>query len=103
MSPLALLLGVESARELFDFALRVLQLVGTPTVQLFAPLPELCQLLEANVAALEPLDDLLQLRLGLLERHSLTAPKLPPATSTPSAVPAGGGLRTKLSPARTIA
>src|SRR5207248_472447 len=99
-------LRVEPACELLDFALCVRELRSAAAIELLASLPQLRQLLEPDVAALEPSHDLLQLRLRLLEcllGHSERAPKRPPATSTWSADPAAGGSRTSRSPVRTIA
>src|SRR3954452_16600846 len=63
------------------------ELTDTLLVQLLVPFPELDRLVEAGIAALEPLDDLLQLALGFLERHSTRAPKCPSATSTSTCSP----------------
>ena len=62
--------------ELLDLALRRVELRAAERVQLLAALPERDRLVERNLAALEPLDDLLELRLRLLEGRlcvSLTA------------------------------
>ena len=52
------------ARELFDLALHRFELRGAEAVELLAALPEPRQLLDARVAALEPLDDRLELALA---------------------------------------
>src|SRR5579872_4894631 len=99
-------LSVEASGELLDPALRLGQLAGAASVELLAPLPEDGQLLELDLAALEPLDDLLELSLALLEGrlcHLDSAPNEPPATSIVSSIPAGGGSRTSASALRTIA
>src|SRR5262245_4643459 len=53
--------------ELVDLALRGAELLGQAAVELLPALPERRQLLEPDVAALQPLDDPLQLRLHPLE------------------------------------
>jgi hypothetical protein len=62
-------------------------------------------IVETGVAALEPLDDLLELALRVFERHSTRAPKRPSATSTSIASPGttAAGDRTIASSFRTIA
>ena len=99
-------------RELLDLALGGLEAREAEAQQLLAALPELDRLVEAGVAALEPLDDLLQLLLGGLERQlahwstsSTRAPKAPSASSTSTSSPGStsAALRSTVSPARTIA
>src|SRR5207237_115192 len=65
--------GVESLRELLDLPLGGGELAGAAAVELFAPLPELRELLELDVTALEPLDDPLELGLRFLEGGLSTA------------------------------
>ena len=48
---------------------RRVQLRGADAVELLAALPERDRLVEARLAALEPLDDRLELPLGVLERR----------------------------------
>src|SRR5581483_8638877 len=60
---------VEPLSELLDLPLRRAQLLGTAAVQLLAALPQGRQLGELDVAALELLDDPLELGLRLLERQ----------------------------------
>ena len=75
-------------RELLDLPLGGLEPRQAEAEQLLAPLPERNRLVQARLAALQPLDDLLQLLLGRLEgqlthEHSSTrAPKPPSASST---------------------
>ena len=62
---------VDSRRELFDLALRGVELADAETVELLAAFPELQRLVEGRLAALEPLDDLGQLLLtSVVERTS---------------------------------
>src|SRR2546423_3978053 len=91
--------------ELLDLALSRVELPDALLVELLAALPQLDRLVEACIPALQPLDDLLQLALGLLERHSTRAPKRPSATSTSIVSPAAtaSAERTIASPLRTIA
>ena len=86
------------------------ELRGAAAVELLAALPEPRQLLQLDVAALEPLDDPLELRLALLEASaralspSLRAPRTRRPPPRPRArCPAGAASRTSPSPARTIA
>src|SRR4029079_17152318 len=97
-----------ATREFLDLALGGLQSPAAEAVQLLAALPELERLVERRLAAFQPVDDRLQLLLGLLERHvrsSTRAPKLPSATSTSTGSPGwtACGERTVSSPARTMA
>src|ERR1700730_9746138 len=88
-------ISVEASGELLDPALGLGELGGAAAVELLAALPQRRQLLELDLAA-----------LALLEAwlcHLDGAPKRPPATSTASSVPGGGGSRTKASAVRTIA
>jgi hypothetical protein len=101
----------DAAGELLDAALRRVELRRADRVELLAALPERDRLVEAGLAALEPLDDRLQLALGVLERGfaqrvSFTvAPKPPVPSSTSTSVPAASSEpeRTIASPLRTIA
>ena len=99
-------------RQLLDLPLGGLETRKTEAQQLLAALPELDRLVEAGVASLEPLDDLLQLLLGGLEGQlahfrtsSTRAPKPPSASSTSTRVPCASPSvsRSTESPARTIA
>src|ERR1700720_1999766 len=95
--------SVEASGELLDPALGLGELVGAPAVERLATLPQGRQLLELDVAALEPFDDPLELGLALLEgrlRHFDSAPNVPPATSTESSVPGDGGSRTRAAEVR---
>src|SRR5204863_1582866 len=94
-----------SLRQLLDLALGGVELLGAEAVELLAALPERERLVEAGVAALEPLDDLDELLLGLLVGHSTRAPNTPSATSTAIAVPGetAVALRTSSPSLRTIA
>jgi hypothetical protein len=102
---------VDAAGELFDLSFGRIQVLAAETVELLAPLPQLESLVEGRVAALEPVDDLLQLALGLLEGlpaqrvSSTRAPKPPSASSTSTRSPGSTALaeRTICSCARTIA
>jgi hypothetical protein len=113
-SDLRVALGLDrfdAAGELLDAALRRVELRRADRVELLAALPERDRLVEAGLAALEPLDDRLQLTLGVLEgglaqRVSFTvAPKPPVPSSTSTSVPAASSEpeRTIASPLRTIA
>src|SRR5207247_5065731 len=79
-------------RELLDLPLRTVELLATEAVELLTALPEGDRLLERGLAALEPVDDLLELRLGCFEgqllRHATRASNEPSATSTPISSPA---------------
>jgi len=85
---------LDAACELLDAALRRVELRRADGVQLLAALPKRDRLVEARVSALEPLDDRLQLALGLLEGglaqrvSSTVAPKPPVPSSTSTFVPA---------------
>src|SRR6185503_10798169 len=59
--------SVVTTRELLDAAVHGLELRGADAIQLLAALPQLRQLVDACVAALEPLDDRLELLLRVLE------------------------------------
>src|SRR3954449_10371281 len=60
---------LDPARELLDLALRAVELLAAERVQLLAALPQCERLVERRPTVLEPADDLLELRLGLLERQ----------------------------------
>ena len=83
----------DPAGELLDPALRRVELRRADAVELFAALPERDRLVEARVAALEPLDDRLQLALGVFETElaqrvsSTFAPNPPAPSSTSTCVP----------------
>ena len=64
-------------RQLLDLALRGVELLETETVELLAALPERDRVVQRDVAALEPLDDLRQLLLGFLELHGRTSAPVP--------------------------
>src|SRR5205085_5039962 len=76
------------ACQLLDPPVRRVELAEAEAVELLAALPERDRLVQARLAALEPLDDALELPLGGLERqpglvgHSTRAPNSPSATST---------------------
>ena len=97
--------------QLLDSAVGRVELLGANAVELLAALPERDRLVEAGFAALEPLDDRLQLALGVLEgglaqRVSFTvAPKPPVPSSTSTSVPTASSEpeRTIAAPLRTIA
>jgi hypothetical protein len=101
----------DAAGELLDPALGRVELRRADGVELLAALPERYRLVEAGLAALEPLDDRLQLALGILEgglaqRVSFTvAPKPPVLSSTSTSVPIASSEpeRTIAAPLRTIA
>src|SRR6476646_3685618 len=105
----AILTGVSVAlsrsSELLDLPLHAFELRGTDPVQLLAALPELRQLVDADFTTFEPGDDLLELLLRLLERHSTRAPNVPSATRTETSSPLAtwSTARTTSSPRRTIA
>jgi hypothetical protein len=102
---------LDPAGELFDAPLSGVELGGADGVELLPALPERDRLVEARLAALEPLDDRLQLALGLLERglaqcvSSTVAPKpLPPSSTSTCAPAATSALERTIVPAlRTIA
>lgn len=102
---------LDATGELLDAALRRVELGRADGVELLTAFPERDRLVEARVAALEALDDRLQLALGLLEAElaqrvsSTVAPKPPVASSTSTCVPAATSElpRTMAPPARTIA
>src|SRR5580700_1188408 len=89
--------AVEPARELFDPALCLCQRLGERAAERFPALPEARELLELDLAPLEPLDDRLELGLVLLEaplaldahcgRQCTRAAKAPRATSTSRSLP----------------
>ena len=101
----------DSPCELFDAALRGVQLRGADGVELLAALPQRDRLVEARFPALEPLDDRLQLALGFLEGRlaqrvsSTVAPKPPVPSSTSTCAPVATAAleRTILSALRTMA
>src|SRR4029453_11716654 len=102
------LCGLGAARKLFDLALGRVEPLLAEAVELLTALPQLERLVERRLARLEPVDDLLELLLGLLEGHrvsSTRAPKPPSAssTSTRSPVSSPRAERTIASFARTIA
>src|SRR4029079_8545457 len=83
------LCGFFAACELLDTPFGGMEPVFTEPVELLAPLPELQRLVERRLAALEPVDDLLELLLGRLDGlffghrvSSTRAPKPPSASST---------------------
>src|SRR5207237_4466602 len=75
-------------RQLLDPPVGGVELAEAEAVELLAALPERDRLVQSRLAALEPLDDALELPLGGLERqpglvgHSTRAPNSPSATST---------------------
>ena len=101
----------DSARQLLDATLGRFELRRADVIELLAALPERDCLVEARLAALEPLDDRLQLALRFLERglaqrvSSTVAPKPPAPSSTSTCVPRASSVpeRTIPSPLRTIA
>jgi hypothetical protein len=103
--------GFDPACELLDTALSRVELRRADGVEVLAAFPERDRLVEARLSALEPLDDRLQLALGVLEgglaqRVSFTvAPKPPVPSSTSTSVPAASSEpeRTIAAPLRTIA
>ncbi len=103
--------GFDPAGELLDAALRRVELGRADGVELLAAFPERDRLVEARLSALEPLDDRLQLALGVLEAElaqrvsSTVAPKPPVPSSTSTCVPvATSELERTIEPAvRTIA
>ena len=87
---------LDAARQLFDLALGAVELLAAERVELLASLPERQRLVERGLALLEPLDDLLELGLRLLEAllglahrstSSTRAPKAPCATRTSTRTP----------------
>ena len=58
-----------AAGELFDLPVRRVEPADAELVELLAALPQLDRLVQARFAALEPLDDLLQLALRFFERR----------------------------------
>src|SRR5581483_8799699 len=96
------------AGELFDAAAHRLELRDAEPVELLAAFPELRQLVDVRVAALEALDDRVELALRLLEArlaHSTVASKPPSARSTSIRSPYStcARERTTSSPRRTMA
>src|SRR6188472_3491330 len=88
---------VHAPSELLDLSLCGVELSQTDPVELLTTLPEGKRLVEARLAALEAVDDLLQLPLGRLERRRLRghgpvsstrAPNLPAASRTSTRSPA---------------
>jgi hypothetical protein len=103
---------LDAAGELLDLALGRVQALAAEAIELLATLPEPERFVQGDVAALEPLDDLLQLTLSLLEGallcqlvSSTRAPKPPSASSTSMRWPGETAepARTISSPARTMA
>src|SRR5262249_30914090 len=96
---------VDPLRQLLDPAFGRLQVGRAEAVQLLATLPELQRFVEPCVAALELLDDLRELLLGLLVRHSTLAPNAPSDISTVTASPGTtpAAVRTSAPSRRTIA
>src|SRR5438034_10914919 len=81
---------LDTPGQLFDLAVGGVEARYAHLVELLAPLPELDRLVEIGVAALQPLDDLLQLALRVFEpqlAQSACAPNRPSATSTSRASP----------------
>src|SRR5215211_5484843 len=102
------LCGPSATRELFDLAFGGVETFLAEAVQLLATLPELQRLVQRRLAAFQPLDDPLELALGLLESQrvfSTRAPKPPSASSTSTRSPVSRARpeRTISSPLRTIA
>jgi hypothetical protein len=101
----------DAAGELLDAALRGVEPGRADRIELFAALPERNRLVEARIPALEPLDDRLQLTLGIFEADlaqrvsSTVAPKPPIPSSTSTCAPASTSEleRTIAPPVRTIA
>jgi hypothetical protein len=101
----------DAACELLDATLRRVELRRADRIELLAALPEGDRLVEACLAALEPVDDRLQLALGFLEgrlaqRASSTVapnPPVPSSTSTRVPVATSAPERTIAPPERTIA
>jgi hypothetical protein len=99
-------------RELLDLALGRVEALAAEAIQLLASLPEPQGFVERGLAALEALDNLLELALGLLEgallaqrTSSTRAPKPPLASSTSTRSPRSIDplVRRIASSARTIA
>src|SRR5262245_32384035 len=103
--------GLDAAGELFDTALGSVELRRADRVELLTSLPERDRLVEARLAALEPLDDRLQFALCFLERgvaqrvSSTVAPNPPVPSSTSTCVPIATSAleRTIIPLVRTIA
>src|SRR5262249_42038465 len=89
---------LRAARELLDTSLGGVELRPAERVELFAPLPQAARLVERRLPSFEPVDDLVELRLRLLERplrllgHGFTsstrAPNPPSASVTSTCTPA---------------
>ena len=104
---------LHARRQLLDLALRRVEALAADCVERFAALPERDGLVDGDVARLEPLDDLPQLGLCLLERQvarhgcaSSTRPAKPPSassTSTRSSIESAAAERTTTSSLRTMA
>ena len=100
----------DPACELLDTTLRRVELGRADGIELLPALPERDRLVEARLSALEPLDDRLQLALGVLEAglaqrvSSTFAPKPPVPSSTSTCVPVATSEleRTIAPPERTI-
>src|SRR4249919_115739 len=79
--------GLHPARKLLDPSLRCVELGRADGIELLPTLPERDRLVEARLSALEPLDDRLQLALGVFEgelaqRVSSTVAPKPPVPSS---------------------
>src|SRR5579859_5127267 len=98
---------LDALHKLLDLALRRVELLAAEAVQLLASFPELDRVVERDVAALEPLDDLSELFLRVFEGHSspTVAEKLPSATRTSISSPGATAVaaRTTAPSCRTIA
>ena len=105
------LYSFDPAGELLDPALSRVEPRRAEAVELLAALPERDRLVEARLSTFEPLDDRLQLALGVLEAglaqrvSSTVAPKPPVPSSTSTCVPVATSEleRTIESAERTIA
>src|SRR5262249_37287444 len=74
--------SLDTTPEPLDLPFGALELRRAEAVELLAPLPELQGLVETGFSPLEPFDDLRQLLLRLLVRHSTLAGNEPSAVST---------------------
>src|SRR5215204_3745099 len=63
--------SLDALRQLLDLALGRIELAAAEAIKLLAALPKRDRLVQAGVAALEPLDDLLELSLRRLEGRVL--------------------------------
>src|SRR5690242_17071446 len=103
--------SVHAARQLLDPSLRGVELRHARLVELFPALPERDRLVEPRAAALQPLDDLLELALGVFEgrlRHRISsteAANAPAASCTSTRSPRTSAVasRTSRPSRRTIA